>query len=123
MPNRIACGTVRVKPAIKSFTENSIEFEDGSVVENVDEVLLATGFSFHFNLVEGGNLIKVNENKMDAYKYMFPLATSDHNTLAVIGLIQPIGSIMPISEMQARLYLETFAAGRKLPDKDQVFEY
>ncbi|ULT99974.1 hypothetical protein L3Y34_000913 [Caenorhabditis briggsae] len=121
LPNRIACGTVRVKPGIKSFGEgNSIEFEDGSVVEGVDEVLLATGFSFHFNLIEGGQLVTVNENKTDAYKYMFPLATSDHNSLAVIGLIQPIGSIMPISEMQARVYLETFAGGRALPSRDEM---
>ncbi|PIC42624.1 hypothetical protein B9Z55_009640 [Caenorhabditis nigoni] len=121
LPNRIACGTVRVKPGIKSFGEgNSIEFEDGSVVERVDEVLLATGFSFHFNLIEGGKLVTVNENKTDAYKYMFPLATSDHNSLAVIGLIQPIGSIMPISEMQARVYLETFAGGRALPNRDEM---
>uniref|UniRef100_A0A1I7TM90 Flavin-containing monooxygenase n=1 Tax=Caenorhabditis tropicalis TaxID=1561998 RepID=A0A1I7TM90_9PELO len=120
LPNRIACGTVRVKPGIKSFAENSIEFEDGSVVEDIDEVLLATGFSFHFNLIEKGNLVKVNENRMDAYKYMFPMVTADHNTLAVIGLIQPIGSIMPISEMQARVYLETFAAGKQLPSKEEM---
>ncbi|EGT34715.1 hypothetical protein CAEBREN_16251 [Caenorhabditis brenneri] len=120
LPNRIACGTVRVKPGIKSFTETSIEFEDGSIVEDVDEVLLATGFSYHFNLVEGGNLVKVDENKTEAYKYMFPMATADHNTLAVIGLVQPIGSIMPISEMQARVYLETFAAGRELPSRQEM---
>ncbi|KAF1753859.1 hypothetical protein GCK72_020416 [Caenorhabditis remanei] len=120
LPNRIACGTVRVKPGIKEFSQKSIKFEDGSVVENVDEVILATGFSFHFNLVEGEKLIKVNENKVDAYKYVFPLATADHNTLAIIGLIQPIGSIMPISEMQARVYMESFAAGRPLPTRAEM---
>ncbi|VDM73694.1 unnamed protein product [Strongylus vulgaris] len=39
LPNRIACGTVRVKPNIREFTENGITFEDGSHVENVDEVM------------------------------------------------------------------------------------
>lgn len=120
LPNRIASGTVRVKPGIKSFTETSIHFEDGTFVENVDEVILATGFSFHFNLIENGNLVKVDENKTDAFKYMFPMATADKNTLAVIGLVQVIGSIMPISEMQARVYLESFAAGRELPSKEEV---
>ncbi|NP_001380215.1 Flavin-containing monooxygenase [Caenorhabditis elegans] len=121
LPNRIASGTVRVKPGIKSFTETSIHFEDGTFVENVDEVILATGFSFHFNLIENGNLVKVDENKTDAFKYMFPMATADKNTLAVIGLVQVIGSIMPISEMQARVYLESFAAGRELPSKEEMF--
>uniref|UniRef100_A0A8R1EEP5 Flavin-containing monooxygenase n=1 Tax=Caenorhabditis japonica TaxID=281687 RepID=A0A8R1EEP5_CAEJA len=119
LPNRIACGTVRVKPGIQSFTENSIIFEDGSRVENVDEVILATGFSFHFNMIEKGNLVKVDENQSDIFKYMFPIATADHNSLAVIGLVQPVGSIMPISEMQARVYLESFAAGHKLPSRDK----
>lgn len=120
LPNRIACGTVRVKPGIKSFTETGVQFDDGSFVEGVDEVILATGFSYHFDMIEGGKLIEVDENKSDIYKYVFPLATADHNTLAVIGLIQPLGSIMPISEMQARVYMESFANGMKLPSKDQV---
>ncbi|CTQ86831.1 Flavin-containing monooxygenase [Caenorhabditis elegans] len=71
-------------------------------------------------MIEGGKLIEVDENKSDIYKYVFPLATADHNTLAVIGLIQPLGSIMPISEMQARVYMESFANGMKLPSKDQM---
>lgn len=89
-------------------------------MDHVDEVILATGFSFHFNIIEKGNLVKVNENRTDAFKYMFPLATADHNSLTVIGLVQPVGSIMPISEMQARVFLESFAGGQKLPSKEEM---
>ena len=40
--------------------------------------------------------------QVDLYKYVFPPDLS-HPTLAVIGCIQPLGAIMPISEMQCRL--------------------
>ncbi len=38
LPNRIACGTVIVKGNITEFTENGVKFEDGTEVNNVDEV-------------------------------------------------------------------------------------
>ncbi|CAB3402591.1 unnamed protein product [Caenorhabditis bovis] len=120
LPNRIASGTVRVKPGIREFTENGIIFDDGSVVDHVDEVILATGYSFNFNIVEDGDLIKVKENDMDAYKYMFPVTTCDHNTIGIIGLVQPTGSIMPLSEMQARVFFEAFVGNIELPSKEEM---
>ena len=53
---------------------------------------------------------------------MFPPDLSDFNTLAVIGLIQPIGSIMPMSEMQARLFYSNFVGDIKLPNKTSMLE-
>ncbi|KAJ8388459.1 hypothetical protein AAFF_G00133350 [Aldrovandia affinis] len=41
------------------------------------------------------------ENKTSLYKYMYPPGL-ERPTLAIIGLVQPLGAIMPISEMQAR---------------------
>lgn len=35
-----------------------------------------------------GKLFPVVENEVDLYLNMFPLETADHNTLAIIGLIQ-----------------------------------
>ncbi|CAI5445169.1 unnamed protein product [Caenorhabditis angaria] len=119
LPNRIANGTIRVKKSgIKEFTENGIIFENGSKVDNIDEVILATGYSFNFNIVEDGNLIPVTEHRLDAYKYIYPIQLSDHNSLGLIGLIQPVGSIMPISEMQARVFLEHWAGNVKLPNRE-----
>lgn len=44
LPLRLASGSVKMKPNIKRFTESDVEFEDGSVVTNVDVVVLATGW-------------------------------------------------------------------------------
>ncbi|EPB65943.1 Flavin-binding monooxygenase-like protein [Ancylostoma ceylanicum] len=69
LPNRIACGTVRIKPNISEFTENGVTFEDGSHLETVDE---------------------------------------------------PVGSIMPISEMQARVFYENLFGHHKIPGSEEV---
>lgn len=81
---------------------------------------MSTGFSFEFNLVENGQLIRTHDNQVSLYQYMFPIELGDHNSLAVIGLVQPFGSIMPLSEMQARVYLEEFTGNHVLPKKNEM---
>lgn len=121
LPNRIANGTVRIKPNITKFDGHSLHFDDGTVVPHVDEVVMSTGFSFEFNLIEHGELVPVSENEVDLFKYMFPVATSDHNSLCIIGLIQPFGSIMPVSEQQARVFFANLVSGNNIiPRKAQM---
>ncbi|VDO24413.1 unnamed protein product [Brugia timori] len=120
LPSRIACGTVIIKPNVARFTEHDVIFEDGTAVCNVDAVIFGTGYSFQFPIVEDGNLIPVTDNKVDLYLHIFPPQLSPKNTLAVIGLIQPVGSIMPVSEMQSRFYCEVFAGHCKLPAIDKM---
>ncbi|CAI5448655.1 unnamed protein product [Caenorhabditis angaria] len=123
LPNRIANGTVRIKPNIKNFDGYKINFEDGTTVEHVDEIVMSTGFSFEFNLIEHGKLVPVNENEVDLYQYMFPTATSDHNSLCIIGLIQPFGSIMPVSEQQARVFYANLVSDNNIiPRKSDMEE-
>jgi hypothetical protein len=42
------------------------------------------------------------------YKYVFP-PNNKHATLCTIGLIQPTGGIMPLSELQARWAARVFS--------------
>lgn len=39
LPNRILSGTVQVKPNVRRFQGSSLEFDDGSVMEDVDLVV------------------------------------------------------------------------------------
>ncbi|XP_061895037.1 flavin-containing monooxygenase 5-like [Entelurus aequoreus] len=113
LPNRILSGTVQVKPNIRGFHGSSVEFVDGSVVEDVDLVVFATGYSFSFPFL-ASDVIPVSGNKAPLYKYVFP-PELERPTLAVIGLVQPLGAIMPISEMQARWATRVFKGCLKLP--------
>ncbi|CAJ0566356.1 unnamed protein product, partial [Mesorhabditis spiculigera] len=119
LPNRVMSGTVKVKPGIKKFQGSTLFFEDGTVAEDVDEVICCTGYSFRFPLLEKGNLVPIdNNNHGGIYKLMFPLQTADKNTLCLIGLCQPWGSIMPLSEMQARVFFAQLRGDVKLPSRD-----
>ncbi|XP_038162841.1 flavin-containing monooxygenase 5-like [Cyprinodon tularosa] len=113
LPNRILSGTVQVKPNIRRFHDSSVEFDDGSVVDDVDLVVFATGYTFSFPFL-ASNVVPVNENKASLYKYVFP-PELERSTLAIIGLVQPLGAIMPISEMQARWATRVFKGCIKLP--------
>lgn len=113
LPNRILSGTVQVKPNVRRFHGSSVEFDDGSVAEDVDLVVFATGYSFSFPFL-ASHVVSVSENKASLYKYVFP-PELDRPTLAVIGLVQPLGAIMPIAEMQARWATRVFKGCIKLP--------
>uniref|UniRef100_A0A3B4AHK0 Flavin-containing monooxygenase n=1 Tax=Periophthalmus magnuspinnatus TaxID=409849 RepID=A0A3B4AHK0_9GOBI len=113
LPNRILSGTVQVKPNIRRFHGGSVEFEDGSVVENIDLVVFATGYKFSYPFL-ASQVVSVSNNKASLFKYVFP-PELDRPTLAIIGLVQPLGAIMPISEMQARWATRVFKGLVKLP--------
>uniref|UniRef100_A0A8C1ZVJ2 Flavin-containing monooxygenase n=1 Tax=Cyprinus carpio TaxID=7962 RepID=A0A8C1ZVJ2_CYPCA len=113
LPNRILSGTVSVKPNVKEFRGSSVVFEDGTVEDDIDLVVFATGYTFSFPFLSS-HVIPVSKNKVSLYKYVYPPGL-EQPTLAVIGLIQPLGAIMPISEMQARWATRVFKGLCKLP--------
>lgn len=116
LPNRILSGTVQVKPNIRRFQGSSVEFDDGSVVDDVDLVVFATGYRFSYPFL-ADNVVPVSNNQASLYKYVFP-PELERPTLAIIGLVQPLGAIMPISEMQARWATRVFKGCIKLPTLD-----
>nr|XP_003225490.1 PREDICTED: dimethylaniline monooxygenase [N-oxide-forming] 5 [Anolis carolinensis] len=118
LPNAIIAGRVIIKPNIKEFTERGVIFEDGSSEENIDVVIFATGYSYSFPFIEEG-VIKTNGNHIPLYKFVFPPHLK-RPTLAIIGLLQPLGAIMPISELQARWATRVFKGLIKLPSEDMM---
>ncbi|XP_070602905.1 dimethylaniline monooxygenase [N-oxide-forming] 2-like isoform X2 [Erythrolamprus reginae] len=115
LPSRILCGYVNVKPLVRQFTETSAIFEDGTVVENVDIVIFATGYSVAFPFVDK-SVLEVEDNRVPLYKHVFP-PHLEKATFAVIGLIQPLGPIMPTSELQARWATRVFKGLSFLPSE------
>ncbi|NXF44886.1 FMO5 monooxygenase, partial [Oceanites oceanicus] len=111
LPNRIISGRVLVKPNIQEFTETSAIFDDGTR-EDIDAVVFATGYSFSFPFLE--SCVKVVENHITLYKFVFP-PDLEKPTLAFIGLIQPLGPVMPISELQCRWATRVFKGLQDLP--------
>lgn len=108
LPNRIICGSIKIKPNVKKFTKTGVEFEDGAFEDDIDAVILATGYRFGFPFLDK-SVIDVINNKVELYKSMFP-PDLEKKTLACIGFIQPLGAIMPISEQQCCLFARVVKA-------------
>lgn len=106
LPSRLLYGLVKVKTKVKELTETAAVFEDGTVEEDIDVIVFATGYTFSFPFLED-SLVKVEGNSVSLYKYMFP-PQLEKPTLACIGLIQPLGSIFPTVELQARWATRVF---------------
>jgi dimethylaniline monooxygenase (N-oxide forming) len=106
LPNRLSSGTLVMKPNIKLITDSSVQFDDGSTVDDIDAIILATGYTFGFPFLEK-EVVNVQNNVVELYKYIFPPHLQPH-TLAIIGCVQPVGSLNPISEMQSRLATRVF---------------
>ncbi|XP_058165559.1 flavin-containing monooxygenase 5 isoform X1 [Dasypus novemcinctus] len=117
LPNRIISGLVKVKRNVKEFTETAAIFEDGSREDDIDAVIFATGYSFAFPFLD--DTVKVVKNKTSLYKNVFP-PNLEKPTLAIIGLVQPLGAIMPISEIQGRWVTQVFKGLKRLPSQSKM---
>lgn len=113
--DRIATGHIQIKPNISKLTETHVEFDDGSRVP-CDVVIYATGYRVHFPFLADSCGVEISEfNEVSLYKYVFPTDTDTSAPLGMIGLIQPLGSIMPIAEMQARWFCNVMSGNVSLP--------
>ncbi|XP_059531708.1 flavin-containing monooxygenase 2 isoform X2 [Myotis daubentonii] len=120
LPSRILYGAIKVKSRVTELTETSAIFEDGTVEEDIDVIVFATGYTFSFPFLED-SLVKVEDNMVSLYKYMFP-PHLEKATLACIGLIQPLGSIFPTVELQARWVTRVFKGLCTLPSERAMME-
>ncbi|KAL5012789.1 hypothetical protein ScPMuIL_011340 [Solemya velum] len=120
LPNRIVCGSVKIKTDVTRFTKTGVEFVDGTVEDNIDSVILATGYVYGFPFLDK-SVLNVNKNKVNLYKYVFP-PDLERATLAVVGCIQPRGATMPISEMQCRLACRVFKGDVILPSRSDMWD-
>ena len=66
LPAAILYGQVILHDDIKEFTQNGVVFVDGSKVEDIDVVVMATGYEVKFPFLEE-EVLSVNENKVAIY--------------------------------------------------------
>ncbi|KAI6149290.1 hypothetical protein BKA82DRAFT_1006120 [Pisolithus tinctorius] len=108
-------GPVEMKPGISHLTSDDVIFTDGSTVQDVDTIILATGYDLRMPFLEEGGevIVKPGSNETDEHRlttnlrYLFPLhkhifslsASYPTNALAFIGLPgSPFGRPSDIAE-------------------------
>ncbi|XP_070550979.1 flavin-containing monooxygenase 5-like [Ptychodera flava] len=118
LQSEISCGRIKIKANVKRFFQTSVEFEDGTVEEDIDEVIMATGYTFAFPFLDE-SIVKVTNNEVALYKHVFP-PQMKHGTLAIIGLVQPVGATPPVSELQCRWATRVFKGLARLPSLEAM---
>jgi dimethylaniline monooxygenase (N-oxide forming) len=94
--SRMAHGTIAAKPNIASLTRDGVRFTDGSEVK-ADIVVYCTGYKVTFPFFDEG-FISAPDNDLPLFRRTFH---PDIPNVFFIGLLQPLGAIMPIAEHQS----------------------
>ncbi|NXL09500.1 FMO1 monooxygenase, partial [Mesembrinibis cayennensis] len=119
LPSYILTGRITIKPSVKEFKDHSVVFHNCPEEEPIDIVIFCTGYNVSFPFLEEAD-IKVENKHASLYKYVFPTHLQ-RPTLAVLGLIKPLGAIMPVTEMQARWVTRVFK-GRRANVSSPVYQ-
>jgi hypothetical protein len=93
--DRIAHGTIAPKPNIASLADESVRFSDGSEV-HADIVVYCTGYKITFPFFDA-DFLAAPDNHIELFRRVFH---PDIHGLYFIGLLQPLGAIMPLAEAQ-----------------------
>ncbi len=94
--DRIAHGTIAPKPNIASLAGERVRFTDGSEV-HADVVVYCTGYKISFPFFDT-DFLAAPENHIELFRRVFH---PDIGGLYFIGLLQPLGAIMPLAEAQS----------------------
>jgi dimethylaniline monooxygenase (N-oxide forming) len=113
--DRLAHGAITPKPNIARLHEHEIEFADGSRVE-ADLVVYCTGYKVTFPFF-AEEFVSAPENHIELFRRVFHPEISD---VAFVGLLQPLGAIMPLAEAQGQ-WLASYLKGEyHLPPKPEL---
>ena len=113
--SRIAHGEIAPKPNIARLTERTVVFADGSEVE-ADIVVYCTGYKVTFPFFDA-DLIAAPENDLPLFRRVFH---PRHGNVFFIGLLQPLGAIMPIAAVQSDWVCDYLSGRYALPSPPAV---
>ena len=94
--DRIQHGTITPKPNIAALEGSKVRFTDGTVVD-ADIVVYCTGYKISFPFFDD-DLLSAPENHIELFRRVFH---PDISGLYFMGLLQPLGAIMPLAEAQS----------------------
>jgi dimethylaniline monooxygenase (N-oxide forming) len=113
---RIGHGDITIKPNIASFPGGrSVRFSDGSE-EEIDLVIYCTGYRISFPFLDE-SVVRAEDNRVPLYRRVVSV---DNPGLYFVGLIQPLGAIMPIAELQSEWVADLFQGEAKLPGAEAM---
>jgi cation diffusion facilitator CzcD-associated flavoprotein CzcO len=113
--DRIQHGTIAPKPNIAAFEGSRVRFTDESSVE-ADVVVYCTGYKITFPFFDE-ELISAPDNHIELYRRVFHPQIEN---VFFVGLLQPLGAIMPLAEAQGAWVADYLRGDYALPSKTEL---
>ncbi len=108
--DRVIHGAITPRPNIAQLGPDWVQFADGERV-HADVVIYCTGYRISFPFFDEGFLATPG-NRIDLYRRVF---APRNPSVAFVGLLQPIGAIMPLAEAQSQWIAEYLRGEYHLP--------
>jgi dimethylaniline monooxygenase (N-oxide forming) len=112
---RIGHGDITVKPNLERFERDQVRFQDGTC-EPIDLVIYCTGYQITFPFLDE-SLFSAPGNRVELYRLVVP---PDRPGLYFIGLLQPLGAIMPLAEAQSEWVADLLQGKTELPPAPEM---
>lgn len=109
---KVAFGNVTMKPDVAELRGDRVAFVDGSEAK-IDTIICATGYQISFPFFEQ-SFVDVQDNHLPLYRHV---VHPEYAGLYFIGLVQPLGAIMPLAEVQVEWVAGLLSGRVALPDK------
>jgi dimethylaniline monooxygenase (N-oxide forming) len=113
--SRLAHGEITPKPNIERLTERTVVFADGSEAE-ADVVVYCTGYKVTFPFFSPG-LIAAPDNDMPLFRRVFH---PEQRSVFFVGLLQPLGAIMPLAAAQSEWVCDHLSGRYALPPAGEM---
>ena len=108
--DRLAHGAITPKPNIAALEGDKVRFTDGSEV-HADLVVYCTGYKITFPFFDE-DFISAPDNAIELYRRVFHPEVPN---VFFVGLLQPLGAVMPLAEAQGRWIAEYLRGEYALP--------
>ncbi len=113
--DRLSDGAITPKPNVAELEGDLVRFEDGTT-ERIDLIVYATGYKVTFPFFDE-QFISAPGNDLQLFRRTFH---PDVGGVFFIGLAQPLGALMPVSEAQGE-WVARYLRGRyHLPEPSEV---
>jgi dimethylaniline monooxygenase (N-oxide forming) len=107
----IGHGRITPKPNLARIERGTVHFTDGTSAE-IDTIVWCTGYRISFPFLPG-EVMHSEGNHVPLFRRV---VHPDAPGLYFIGLVQPLGAIMPIAERQSEWLADLFEGKAALPD-------
>ena len=112
---RLGSGDVKPKPNIAELLGDRVRFADGSI-EPADVIVYCTGYRVTFPFFDP-QFISAPDNDLPLFRRVFK---PDVDNVFFIGLLQPLGAIMPLAEAQSEWVADYLLGKYALPPHEEV---